>query len=73
VRCFHGYVESTSGQRDASGSSLVLKCVSYSRRTDLVPRYRAFQATTLLAISFIAREGSLPSREEMVELPEGRQ
>ncbi len=51
LNCFHGYVENTSGQRDANSSRLTLSCVSYSKRTDLVPRHRAFQATTLLDIA----------------------
>ena len=51
LNCFHGYVENTSGQRDAVGSRLTLSCVSYSKRTDLVPRHRAYQATTLLDIA----------------------
>ena len=51
LSCFHGYVENTAGQRDPVGSRLTLSCVSYSKRTDLVPRHRAFQATTLLDIA----------------------
>ena len=48
---FRGYVESTRGSRNASSSSLVLSCVSFTKRTDLIPRYRTFQATTLLEIA----------------------
>lgn len=51
VTCFHGYIEDVRGHRDASSSSLFLSCVSFSRRTDLIPRYRTFQATTLLEIA----------------------
>ena len=50
VPCFRGYVEEATAERQATFSCLHLACVSYSRRTDLVPRYRAFQATTLLDI-----------------------
>jgi uncharacterized protein involved in type VI secretion and phage assembly len=51
VTCFHGYIEDVRGHRDSSSSSLFLSCVSFSRRTDLIPRYRTFQATTLLEIA----------------------
>ncbi len=51
VTCFHGYIEDVQGRRDVSSSSLSLSCVSFSKRTDLIPRYRTFQATTLLAIA----------------------
>ncbi|MGI4787518.1 MAG: phage baseplate assembly protein V [Janthinobacterium lividum] len=51
VTCFHGYIEDVRGHRDASSSSLFLSCVSFSRRTDLIPRFRTFQATTLLEIA----------------------
>ena len=51
VTCFHGYIEDVRGHRDASSSSLFLSCISFSRRTDLIPRYRTFQATTLLDIA----------------------
>lgn len=50
VTCFHGYIEDVRGHREASASSLALSCVSFSQRTDLIPRYRTFQATTLLEI-----------------------
>lgn len=50
VECFHGYVEGVSGERTALSSRLIVECVSISKRTDMVPRYRAFQATTLQAI-----------------------
>ena len=51
VTCFHGYIEDVRGHRETSSSSLALSCVSFSRRTDLIPRYRTFQATTLLEIA----------------------
>ena len=51
VDCFHGYIENVSAQRETTLTSLVLSCVAYSKRTDLVPRYRTFQATTLLDIA----------------------
>lgn len=49
--CFRGYVQHASAQRLPSLSVLTLSCVSYSKRTDLVPRFRAFQATTLQDIA----------------------
>ena len=51
VDCFHGYIENVSARRETTSTSLILSCVSYSKRTDLVPRYRTFQATTLLDIA----------------------
>ena len=51
VDCFHGYIENVSARRETTLTSLVLSCVAYSKRTDLVPRYRTFQATTLLDIA----------------------
>jgi len=50
VPCFRGYVEQATAHRESAFSLLRLTCASYSRRADLVPRYRAFQATTLLDI-----------------------
>jgi len=51
VDCFHGYIENVSARRVTSSTSLILDCVAFSKRTDLVPRYRTFQATTLLDIA----------------------
>lgn len=51
VPCFHGYIEQARALRDATSSRLVLSCVAYSKRTDLLPRHRTFQATTLLDIA----------------------
>ena len=48
---FRGYIEDVSGRRNVSSSSLALSCVSFTKRTDLIPRYRTFQATTLLEIA----------------------
>ena len=61
VLCFTGYVQEATGQRIAGKSSLLLDCISNSKRTDEVPRYRAFQAVTLKAICdhLIATENSL--------------
>ena len=50
VECFHGYVERASGEREAAVSRIVVECVSLSKRTDLIPRYRAFQACKMLDI-----------------------
>lgn len=50
VDCFHGYIEDVYGERAAGQSLLVLHCISFSKRTDEVPRYRAFQACKLLDI-----------------------
>jgi len=49
--CFRGYVQQASAQRLPTLSVLTLSCASHSKRTDLVPRFRAFQATTLLEIA----------------------
>lgn len=49
--CFRGYVQNASAQRLPAASALTLSCASYSKRTDLVPRFRAFQATTLHEIA----------------------
>jgi len=51
VTCFHGYIEDVCGRRESSSSSLLLSCVSFSQRADLIPRFRTFQATTLLEIA----------------------
>lgn len=48
---FRGYIESVHGRRNVSSSSLLLSCVAFTKRTDLIPRYRTFQATTLLEIA----------------------
>ena len=48
---FRGYIEDVRGRRRVSSSSLLLSCVAFTRRTDLIPRYRTFQATTLLEIA----------------------
>jgi len=45
--CFYGYVEKVTGMRRGGHNYIKLRCVSFSKRTDLVPRYRAFQACTL--------------------------
>jgi len=45
--CFRGYVQHASAQRLPALSAPTLECVSYTKRADLVPRFRAFQATTL--------------------------
>jgi len=50
VPCFHGYVEQAAADRAAGRSRLTLDCVSMSKRADLAPRYRAFQACQLLDI-----------------------
>lgn len=47
---FKGYVERANARREHAASYLTLECVTASKRTDLVPRYRAFQATTLADI-----------------------
>ena len=48
--CFHGYVDRVFGDRAGGHSHLILECVSFSKRADLAPRYRAFQACKLLDI-----------------------
>ncbi len=50
TECFGGYVTGVSALRDPTRSRIVLECISYSKRTDLVPRFRVWQACTLLDI-----------------------
>lgn len=50
VNCFHGYVAGVSARHEATRSYVVLDCVSYSQRTDVVPRFRVWQTCTLLDI-----------------------
>lgn len=50
VDCFRGYVTRVSARHTTTRSYLVLDCVSYSMRTDLIPRYRVWQECTLLDI-----------------------
>ena len=50
VDCFYGYVEQANGERVGNQSRLIVDCVSMSKRTDLVPRFRAFQACKLADI-----------------------
>ncbi len=69
VTCFHGYIEDARGHRDASSSSLFLSCVSFSKRTDLIPRFRTYQATTLLEIaSQVARSEPLIKIDHAADL-----
>ncbi len=66
---FRGYIENVQGRRSASASSLVLSCVAFSKRTDLIPRYRTFQATSLLEIAqHIAKSDPLIKIEEAGDL-----
>jgi len=50
VPCFSGYVTGVAAHRDPSRSRIALDCVSLSRQTDLVPRFRVWQESTLLDI-----------------------
>ncbi|GBC93877.1 hypothetical protein HRbin15_02379 [bacterium HR15] len=71
VDCFHGYVARVSARHTTTRSYLVLDCVSHSKRTDLVPRYRVWQDCTLLDIcQHIASKESLiritPAAQEIL-------
>ena len=63
--CFHGYIENVSAHRETTSTSLVLSCVAFSKRTDVVPRYRTFQATTLLDIA-----QHIAGREPLIKVAE---
>jgi len=63
--CFHGYIENVSARRETTSTSLVLSCVAFSKRTDVVARYRTFQATTLLDIA-----QHIAGREKLVKVAE---
>jgi len=63
--CFHGYIENVSAHRETTSTSLVLSCAAFSKRTDLVPRYRTFQATTLLDIA-----QHIAGREKLIRVAE---
>jgi len=66
---FRGYIEDVRGRRNVSSSSLVLSCVAFTKRTDLIPRYRTFQATTLLDIAqHIAKSDPLIKIEQAGDL-----
>ncbi len=63
--CFHGYIENVSARRETTSTSLILSCVAFSKRTDVVPRYRTFQATTLLDIA-----QHISGREPLIKVAE---
>ena len=66
---FRGYIEDVRGRRNASTSSLLLSCVSFTKRADLIPRYRTFQATTLLEIAeHIAKSDPLIKIDQAADL-----
>src|SRR5438128_1008565 len=50
VECFSGYVAGIEAQHTATRSNVVLHCISLSKRTDMVPRFRVWQSCTLLDI-----------------------
>src|SRR5438477_3810526 len=41
IDCFSGYVEGVSARHTASRSYIALECVSLSKRSDVLPHYRA--------------------------------
>ena len=47
VDCFRGYVTAVKTHQTTTRSYIVLECVSHTKKTDLVPRYRVWQACTL--------------------------
>jgi len=65
VDCFHGYIEHVTARRETTSTNLILACAAYSKRTDLVPRYRTFQATTLLDIA-----KHIAGREPLIKVAE---
>lgn len=48
---FHGYVQGATGIHRPASSSITLRGISYSARTDAVARFRAFQETNLAEIA----------------------
>ncbi|MEM4203779.1 MAG: phage baseplate assembly protein V [Candidatus Methanomethylicaceae archaeon] len=47
VDCFRGYIHHVSTRQTSTRSYIVLDCVAYTKRTDLVPRYRVWQECSL--------------------------
>ena len=50
IECFDGYVAGVEAINESTVSRVVLHCVSLSKRTDLVHRYRVWQSCTLMDI-----------------------
>jgi len=50
VECFDGYVTGVQAQNHTTRSRVILHCVSNSKLTDLVHRYRVWQSCTLMDI-----------------------
>lgn len=50
AECFRGYVTGVEAKHAATRSYILLHCVSHSKKADLIPRYRVWQACTLLDI-----------------------
>jgi muramidase (phage lysozyme) len=63
VDCFRGYVARVSARHTTTRSFLVLDCISHSKRTDLIPRYRVWQDCTLLDIC-----QHIASREPLIQI-----
>jgi hypothetical protein len=63
VDCFRGYVARVSARHTTTRSFLVLECISHSKRTDLIPRYRVWQDCTLLDIC-----QHIASREPLIQI-----
>jgi hypothetical protein len=61
--CFSGYVASVAACREIARSQVVIDCVSHSKRTDLIPRFRVWQECTLLDVC-----QHIASREPLVSI-----
>ena len=63
VECFAGYVTNVFARRDPTVSRVTLECISHSKRTDLIPKFRVWQECTLLDVC-----QHIASKEPLIEL-----
>lgn len=47
VDCFRGYISRVTTKQTTTRSYILLDCVAYTKRTDLIPRYRVWQDCSL--------------------------
>ena len=63
VDCFRGYVTSVKTHQTTTRSYIVLECIAHTKKTDLIPRYRVWQACTLADVCRHIRR-----REPMIQI-----
>ena len=63
VDCFRGYVTSVKTHQTTTRSYIVLECIAHTKKTDLIPRYRVWQACTLADVCRHIRK-----REPMIQI-----